>query len=303
MREPIISDQDFIRRLSEEERKHAGFISTKEIFPLVCEHAALLESGIKPVGAIPTGFIKLDKALIGLKKADLIVVGAEPCVGKTAFVLSLAENMAHKGMKVGIFSLDTLREKIMQRLIAIRTSIPLWRIVTGRLNKGDMKRIEQCAESFKKLPLYIDDETDLDVLELRSRATELRDKDGLDFLIVDCFQFIRSFDNEPHNLNRVACGLKMIAVELNISIVITLNMERKQSDHHFPNFHDIRQWSLDRYADVVLMLRQSNQFEVDGSIRPIDIFVLKNKNGPTGMVELGFDYELASFIDAVESKK
>ncbi len=282
------------------------FAHIKEGLPEAYERLEKLHQGDKnSLRGIPTHFTKLDNLLSGFQRSDLIILGARPSTGKTAFALDIARQTALSGHAVGIFSVEMSRDQIIDRFIASQAQIPLWRLRSGRLNDElEFALVQQALDELSKAPIFIDDSSSPTILQMRSIARRLQLEHKLDLLIVDYIQLIRpntSSDNVVAQVSEISRGLKSLARELNIPILALSQLSRdiEKRDSKLPRLSDLREsGSLEQDADVVMFLSRDmgerSDLPEDGQ-GIVKVFVAKHRNGPTGAFELGFDKEKASF--------
>ncbi|HXF44421.1 MAG TPA: replicative DNA helicase [Candidatus Paceibacterota bacterium] len=254
---------------------------------------------------IPTYFQGLDNMLSGLQKSDLIIVGARPSFGKTAFVLDIARQAALGGHSVGVFSLEMSRDQIIDRILATQAQIPLWRLRTGRIT-GDTEfaLIQTALDEISKSKLFIDDSPSPNILQMRSMARRLQIEQGLDLLVIDYLQLIRprtDSDNMVTQVTEISRGLKSLARELNVPIIAVSQLSRAvdQREGKVPRLSDLREsGSLEQDADVVMFLYRKDRGVLDtpeDEQNIVEIIIAKHRNGPVGSVKLHFDPEKVSF--------
>ncbi len=289
------------------------FVQLKEELPAAYERLEKLHAGGGRLRGIPTGFSGLDNLLSGLQKSDLIIIGARPSFGKTAFTLDMARNAAGLGHAVGIFSLEMSREQVIDRFIASQASIPLWRLRTGRLNDdSEFGQVQQALDDLSKIPLYIDDTPSPNILQMRSMARRLQIERGLELLIIDYLQLIQprtSSDNIVTQVTEISRGLKSLARELNIPVIAVSQLSRavEQREIKIPRLSDLREsGSLEQDADVVMFLHRKDRERLDlpeEEQNVVEIIISKHRNGPLGSVRLKFDPDKVNFhaIDSMHA--
>ncbi len=279
------------------------FVRVAEDMSSVYERIAMLHLGGKSLKGIPTGFKGLDDKLSGLHKSELTVIGGRSGCGKTALLLDIARSAIRKGYKVGIFSPDMDRNRVITKIIAADLGIPLWQMITGRLDKKNYTTLKRSQKKISSMKLSIDDTPRLDITEMRARAIELQEYHGLDLLLVDSAQLIQSSsilgEDPVKHMTEIARGLKLIAQELKIPVVITAPLIRHlHGEGRWPQGSDLCE--LERSADVVLLvypmnLDTANFREMRGGI-DVSLGITKNQ-GKFGMIDLRFDSGLTSFSE------
>ncbi len=281
------------------------FIPIKDELTAAYERFEKLHQGDGGLRGIPTQFQSLDSMLSGLQRSDLILVGARPSFGKTAFTLDIARQVALQGKSVGVFSLEMSREQVLDRIIASQAQIPLWRLRTGRLNDElEFAMIQRALDQLSTVPLFIDDTPSPDILQMRSMARRLQIDHGLDLLIIDYLQLIRPrTDSESmvQQVTEISRGLKSLARELNIPVIAVSQLSRAvdQREVKIPRLSDLREsGSLEQDSDVVLFLYRKDRERADlpeEEQNVVEIIIAKHRNGPIGSVKLRFDPEKVSF--------
>ncbi|MCP6720244.1 MAG: replicative DNA helicase [Patescibacteria group bacterium] len=286
--------------------KSQKFIHIKDELPAAYERLEKLHHGEGgKLRGVATEFHGLDSILSGLQKSDLIIIGARPSFGKTAFVLDIARGAALNGLSVGVFSLEMSRDQVIDRVIATQAQIPLWRLRTGRLNEDmDFALIQQALDEISKTRLFIDDTPSPNILQMRSMARRLQIDHGLDLLIVDYLQLVRprtGSDNMVQQVTEISRGLKSLARELKIPLLAVSQLSRAvdQREGKVPRLSDLREsGSLEQDADVVLFLYRKDRGGIDVSEEEqnlVEVIISKHRNGPLGTVKLKFDAEKVSF--------
>jgi replicative DNA helicase len=282
-----------------------NFTALKDELAHAYERIEKLHAGGQQFRGIPTGFPALDNKLSGLQKSDLIVLGARPSAGKTSLALDIARHAALDGHSVGIFSLEMAREQVIDRVISAESQVPLWNILTGRIqDEMEFQMIQQSLDKLSNAKLFIDDSPSLTVLQMRSMARRLQVEHGLDLLIIDYLQLIKprtNSDNVVQQVTEISRGLKALGRELKVPVLAVSQLSRnvEQRDHKEPRLSDLRDsGSIEQDADVVLFIyRESAEMDASGNnsqgIRKVRI--AKHRNGAIGEIELNFDSERASF--------
>jgi replicative DNA helicase len=252
---------------------------------------------------VPTGFRQLDKLLGGLQKSDLIIVAARPGMGKTALMLALAQNAARKyNQRVAVFSLEMSAEQLVQRLIASETGIDSQRLRLGNLREEEWPIFIQATGALSETMLYIDDTPSISDMQLRTKARRLYAEQGLDLIIIDYLQLMqtdRRIDNRVQEISLLSRSLKGLARELNVPVVVGSQLSRavEQRNDKRPMLSDLREsGSIEQDADIVTFIYRDEYYAPETEQPNIaEILISKHRNGPTGMVPLYFQKELAKF--------
>jgi replicative DNA helicase len=282
------------------------FIFIKDELHSAYERIEKLHSGEGKLRGVSTGFSQLDNYLSGLQKSDLIIVGARPSIGKTAFALDIARNVAIRENKpVGLFSLEMSREQVIDRLIAAESHVPLWKLRTGRLSSDtDFEMIQSGLDILSRAPIFIDDTPSPNILQMRSMARRLQSEHGLELLVIDYLQLIQprtNSDNIVQQITEISRNLKGVARELNVPVLALAQLSRavEQRESKVPRLSDLRDsGSLEQDSDVVMFIYRSDRDKnnpAPAEQNTTEIIIAKHRNGPLGTVKLKFDTEKVSF--------
>jgi replicative DNA helicase len=236
---------------------------------------------------IPCGFKELDQLTMGFQNSEFIVIGARPSVGKTAFALTIAANMAiRQKIPVGFFSLEMSAMAMMQRLLSMEARLDSQRMRTGMLSPADFSRITEACSRLYDAPLYISDSPDLKLLDLRAQARRMKSKQDVKIIFVDYITLIGSENRDlprHEQIAEVSRSLKALARELGLP-VIALSQVRRETEGKKPNLADLREsGSIEQDADVVIFIHTE---DLKAEVR--EISVAKQRNGPVGDLQLAF---------------
>jgi replicative DNA helicase len=259
----------------------------------------------------PSGFTKLDRLTSGWQKSELIIIAARPSMGKTAFALSMARNMAiDHGKKVAIFSCEMSSIQLVNRLIIAETDIPGDKIKNGRLSEEEWKQLETRIKKLVQAPIFIDDTPAISIFELRAKCRRLMAQHKLDIVIVDYLQLMSGPENagsREQEVSTISRSLKSIAKELNIPILALSQLNRSvemRGGTKRPLLSDLREsGAIEQDADMVVFIHRQDKFGIptfeDGSSTKgiAEIILAKNRNGPVDDVKLRFREEKAQFVD------
>lgn len=260
---------------------------------------------------IPSGFTKLDRFTSGWQRSDLIIVAARPSMGKTAFALTMARNMAvDHGKKVAIFSCEMSSVQLVNRLIIAETDIPGDKLKSGRLNEEEWRQLDARIKKLVQAPIFIDDTPAISIFELRAKCRRLVAQHKLDLAIVDYLQLMSGPENagsREQEVSNISRSLKSIAKELNVPIIALSQLNRSvemRGGTKRPLLSDLREsGAIEQDADMVIFIHRQDKFGIpafeDGtSTRGIaEVILAKNRNGPIGDIRLRFREERAQFID------
>ncbi|HEX4979111.1 MAG TPA: replicative DNA helicase [Acidimicrobiales bacterium] len=258
--------------------------------------AALYERGESITGT-PTGYLDLDERLSGLQPSALTIVGARPGCGKTSFALGMAAHAAvERRLPVLFFSLEMSHDEVTQRLLSAEASVEATKLRNGKLNDSDWKKISHAIGRLSEAPLWIDDNPNLTVMEMRAKARRLKSRlGGLSLVVVDYLQLMsgrRSAENRQVEVSEMSRSLKVLARELEVPVVALSQLSRNlemRSDKR-PMLADLREsGSLEQDADVVMFLYRDELYNPESQDRGIaEVIVAKHRSGPTGTERLAF---------------
>ncbi len=266
------------------------------------ETAARTKGGIT---GIPTGFTDLDNKLMGLQPSDLILVAARPSMGKTAFVLNIAEYVALRQNKsVAIFSLEMPKEQLVKRLIAMNSRVDSQNLRSGQLSKSDWHEIIQSAGAIGASKLIIDDTSGITVSELRSKARKFKLEHNIDVIMIDYLQLMTvstqsKADSRQQEISEISRALKGIARDLKVPVIALSQLSRQvesRADHR-PMLSDLREsGAIEQDADVVMFIYRDDYYHEDSEKKGVsEIIIAKQRNGPIGTVELAWLPQLTKF--------
>lgn len=251
---------------------------------------------------VPTGFVDLDKLLSGLQKSDLIILAARPSVGKTSLALDIARQSASQyKVPVGIFSLEMSSDQLVDRMIAAESNIDLWRLRTGNLKDNDFEKINETMGKLSEAPIFIDDASSANIMEMRTMARRLQAEHDLGLIIIDYLQLMegRNSENRTQEISEISRGLKNLAKELNIPILALSQLSRaiESRPDQRPKLSDLREsGSIEQDADVVMFIYREDRVNPDTENKGIaEVIVAKHRNGPVGSKQLFWQEESASY--------
>ncbi len=251
---------------------------------------------------VPTGFTDLDNLLSGLQKSDLIILAARPSVGKTSLALDIARSVGSKSkIPVGIFSLEMSSDQLVDRMIAAESNIDLWRLRTGNLKDSDFEKINDTMGKLSEAPIFIDDASSANIMEMRTMARRLQSEHNLGLIVIDYLQLMegRSTENRTQEISEISRGLKNLAKELNVPILALSQLSRavESRPDQRPKLSDLREsGSIEQDADVVMFIYREDRVNPDTENKGIaEIIVAKHRNGPVGSKQLFWQAESASY--------
>jgi replicative DNA helicase len=255
---------------------------------------------------VPTGFIDLDRLLMGLQPSDFLIVAGRPGTGKTAFLLSAAKFAAQVHKKhVAIFSLEMSDEQLVQRLLSQETGIDSQKLRSGKLDENEWPVLTHAIEVLSDVQMFLDDTPALTPLQLRTKCRRLHLEHRLDLILVDYLQLMTTggrVENRVQEVSNISRNLKVLARELNVPVLAAAQLSRavEQRADKEPQLSDLREsGSLEQDADVVIFIHRPELYEKDTLKKNLaQLKVAKHRNGPVGTVELIFRSNLAKFENA-----
>jgi replicative DNA helicase len=291
-----------------EDRIRVGFVPLRDLVQSSFSTIEKLQQHKGLVTGVPTGFVDLDEMTSGLQPSDLVLVAARPSMGKTSFVLNIAQHVGtNTQMTVGFFSLEMSKEQLFMRLLTSEARIDAHRFRSGFLSEKDYGRLSHALGTLAEARVFIDDTASIGVLEMRAKARRLQKEHGLHLLVIDYIQLMQGrgrFESRQQELASISRSLKGLAKELNVPIVALSQLSRApetRSDHR-PQLSDLREsGALEQDADVVMFIFRQEQYRTEdgqpeqGAEGVAEIIIGKQRNGPTGAVKLAFIKEHTRF--------
>ena len=298
-------------------RRTQGFVRMKELLWPAMERIESATKNAKMVTGVPTGFAKLDEMTSGLQPAELIILAARPSMGKTAFCLNIAAHAAIEAqVGVAIFSLEMSKDALVQRLLCSEAQVNSQKIRTGSLRDDDFTKLARAAGLLGNAPIWIDDTPALTLLEMRAKARRLKADHDIGMIVVDYLQLMRSpeyAENRVQEISDISRSLKGLARELEVPVVALSQLSRaseQRGGERTPILSDLRDsGAIEQDADLVLFIHRPEMYpdlrakaekegkSLDG-VATVDL--AKNRNGPTGPMELRFHKHLTRFQEITD---
>jgi replicative DNA helicase len=299
------------QKIFEVSEKHLkeNFISLKNVLTESFDRIDELHKDKDKLRGVPTGFKNLDYVLAGLQPSDLIIIAGRPSMGKTALALNIAHNVAVDAqVPTAIFSLEMSKEQLVDRLLASEAGIDSWKLRTGNLDDNDFLKINHAYGSLSEAPLFIDDSSIINVLEMRTKARRLQAEHGLGLIIIDYLQLMSG--NNPENrvqeVSAISRSLKGLARELHVPVIALSQLSRavESRPSKIPMLSDLREsGSIEQDADVVMFVYREEVYDEDTERKGVtDILIRKHRNGPIGQAELFFKKETQK-MTAIEKSR
>lgn len=286
-------------------RSGDDFIPIKQIVINALEKIEMASKQKGNVTGIATGFVDLDYRTSGMQPSDLILVAARPSMGKTAFVLNIAQYVAfHSNLATAIFSLEMSREQLMNRLFALEARVDAQLLRSGNLADSDWEKLIEGAGTIGKSKLIIDDTPGISISELRSKCRKYKLEHDLKLIIIDYLQLMSGSgrtDSRQQEISDISRSLKGLARELNVPVIALSQLSRQveQRPDHRPMLSDLREsGAIEQDADVVMFIYRDDYYNKDTEDKNIaEIIIAKQRNGPIGTVNLVWLPQYTKFVN------
>jgi len=285
-----------------EDRVRQGFQYIGEVAQRRLEQIEQMAGRPEMITGVPTGFTDFDQMTSGLQRQDLIIIAARPSQGKTALALNMALYAAKNRNVVGVFSLEMSAEQLVSRLLCSEARVDAHRLRTGYLNREEWARLADALRRLCETKIYLDDTAGAGVLEMRAKTRRLKAEHGLDLLIIDYMQLMSGrgrIESRQQEVSQISRDLKALAKELNVPVIALSQLSRApemRSDHR-PQLSDLREsGSIEQDADVVCFIYREETYDQTDENRGVaELIVSKQRNGPTGTVQMAFLKEFTRF--------
>ena len=292
-----------------EETKKGNLTMRERVFKAIDDLEKMAENP-NAITGVATGLQRLDEMTGGFKGGEMIIIAARPSMGKTSLAMNIVEHVAVEQNKpCAVFSLEMTADSLVQRLICARARINMRDLTSGRfLNKGDFQQMTRAASQLAESNIVIDDTPALSILDLRSKARRFKKLYGIELIAIDYLQLCRSTskraaDNRQQEIAEISSGLKALAKELNVPVIVLAQLNRGPESRGGgkPKLSDLREsGSIEQDADVVGLLYRPEYYAEDDEERAensglAELLIAKQRNGPTGGVPLTFLKEFMRF--------
>jgi len=286
-----------------------GFVRLKDVLWPTFEKIEKLQNNTSSVTGVPTGFNDLDELTAGFQPGDLVIIAARPSMGKTAFTLNVAQHVGISAkLPVALFSLEMSKEALVQRILCAEGRVDANRLRRGRLLDDEYARLATAAGYLNTAPIYIDDSAGISVLEMRAKARRLKaDRPELGMIIVDYLQLMQGnsrSENRQQEVSEISRGLKALAKELDLPVIALSQLSRQVESRpdKRPMMSDLREsGAIEQDADLIMFLYRPEYYygptDKDGNSLEgmAELIIGKQRNGPTGKVDLVFQKEFTRF--------
>lgn len=285
-----------------EDRIRQGFQYIGDVAQRRLEQIEQMTGRPEMITGVPTGFTDFDQMTSGLQRQDLVIIAARPSMGKTALALNMAQYAAKNGNTVGVFSLEMSAEQLVSRLLCSEARVDAHRLRTGYLNREEWARLADALRRLTETQIYIDDTAGVGVLEMRAKTRRLKAEHGLDLLIIDYLQLMAGrgrIESRQQEVSQISRDLKGLAKEIDVPVIALSQLSRApetRSDHR-PQLSDLREsGSIEQDADVVCFIYRDEVYnQTDENHGTAELIIGKQRNGPTGTVQMAFLKEFTRF--------
>ena len=275
-------------------RGKGDYVPIKQVVVNALEHISIVSQNKGTVTGIATGFTDLDYKTAGLQPSDLVLIAARPSMGKTAFVLNIAQHICFKSdLCAAVFSLEMSKEQLVNRLLSLESRVDSQSIRTGSMSDADWDSIIEGAGTIANSKLIIDDTPGISIGELRSKCRKFSQEMGLSIIIIDYLQLMTGngrSDSRQQEISDISRSLKALARELHVPVVALSQLSRavEKRDDHRPMLSDLREsGAIEQDADVVMFLYRDDYYNKESDKKGIaEVIIAKQRNGPIGTVEL-----------------
>jgi replicative DNA helicase len=289
-----------------EDRARTGLVGMHDVVTESTERISRIYEGGQRITGLATGYEDLDNLTSGFQGSELLILAARPSMGKTAFALNIAENVAVRGNKtVAIFSLEMSKESLLLRLLSADAKIDSHKFRTGHLNQEDKARIPKSLSRLREAPLWIDDAGSATVVEMGAKLRRLKRDKGLSLVIVDYLQLVSArgkFGNRNEEVSSITRGLKGLAKELKVPVLCLSQLTRApEREDREPRLADLREsGAIEQDADVVMFINRPNFYKKSDEVSmeergETDLIIAKQRNGPTDSVRFIFQGSFTRF--------
>ena len=266
---------------------------------------------------VPTGFYELDNMTSGLQKSDLVILAARPSMGKTAFALNIAQNVAIKAkIPVAIFSLEMSKEQLVQRMLCSEAEVDTQKIRTGNMQRKDWDKLANAMSEISDAPLYIDDSAGCTLTDIRAKCRRLAmEEKNLGLVVIDYLQLMEGVGREDRiqQISAISRGLKTLARELDVPVIALSQLSRavEQRKDRRPMLSDLREsGAIEQDADIVMFIYRDDYYnreegddapKATGKEGKSEIIIAKQRNGPVGNFELLFQGNITKFKNPIKT--
>ncbi len=283
-----------------QEYLHQYFVPIRNVLESAFDRMEALHKNPGELRGVASGLKSLDDRLSGFQESNLVILAARPSVGKTSLALNIAQYAAvEKKIPVALFSLETSKEQLVDRILSNQADVDAWRITTGRLEEDDFRRIGEAMGVLAEAPIFIDDTPGINVMEIRTKARRLQMEQDIKLIIVDYLQLChgQNTENRVQEVSEISQSLKNLARELHVPVLALSQLSRavESRGERRPQLSDLREsGSIEQDADVVMFLYR----EDEENRAEVKLLIAKHRNGPTAEIDLYFRGDRTKFYEA-----
>jgi len=305
-REAVEQAQADVYRIAEDALS-GGLVHIRELTRREVANLEAARSSHSTLTGLDTGFTRLNEFTSGLQRKDLVILAARPSMGKTSLALNICAHAALRGgVRVAIFSLEMSADSLVRRVLSSEARVDQKRFASGYLAKADWPRLTMAAQTLEEAEIWIDDSPGMSVLELSAKARRLKQERGIDLVMVDYLQLMSGgarFASRNEEVSAISRGLKAVAKELDVPLLVLSQLSRqpdRRGGDHRPQLSDLREsGSIEQDADVVLFIIRPAMYDPEVDDRRLaELIIAKQRNGPTGQIDLVFQHEYTRFENA-----
>ena len=288
-----------------QKRSNQGFVEIKDVLIETFDRLEELYNNKGQITGIPTGFSDLDHKTSGLHNSDLVLIAARPAMGKTSFVLNVAQHAAiHSQVPVAIFSLEMSKEQLVNRMLCCEAMVDAQKMRTGQLDDSDWQKIAKALGPISEAPIYIDDTPGVTATEIRAKCRRLKMEKNLGLVIIDYLQLMQGRgknDNRQQEISEISRSLKILAKEINVPVLTLSQLSRApelRADHR-PILSDLREsGAIEQDADIVMFLYRDDYYNPETEKKNVaEVIIAKHRNGSTGTIDLAWLGQYTKFAN------
>ncbi|WP_223788507.1 replicative DNA helicase [Marinicella meishanensis] len=283
-------------------KSRSGFHDIKEVLKETIENLELLAENDGDITGLPYGWVDLDKKTAGLQRSDLIIVAGRPAMGKTSFAMNVAERAAITGSSVAIFSMEMAAHQLVMRMFSSLSQINQADLKRGKLKDSDWPKLGQSSALLSQSKLFIDDQPALSPNEIMSRCRRLKNRHGLDLIVIDYLQLMQikgKVENRANEISEISRNLKAMAKELDVPVIALsqLNRSLEQRPNKRPVMSDLREsGAIEQDADLIIFIYRDEVYNPDSQDKgKAEIILGKHRNGSIGKIDLTFRGQFTRF--------
>lgn len=289
-----------------QDRDQKGYTHIKDILVESFTKLEELYNRKQNITGLPTGFVDLDNRTAGLHGSEFILIAARPAMGKSAFVLNIATNVALRAnVPVAIFSLEMSKDQMVNRILCSEAMVDSNKLRTGKLEEDDWAKLAGTIGPLSDAGIYIDDTPGISIMEIRARCRKMKLEKNIGLVIIDYLQLVQASNkrngSREQDIAEISRSLKILAKELNIPVIALSQLSRavEQRPDHRPMLSDLREsGSIEQDADIVMFLYRDDYYHEDSDKKNIaEVIIAKQRSGSTGTVDLGWLGSYTKFVN------